>query len=188
MARQTRTGRRTVRLDGVALVEQAFVVELLQKPPQRLDKLVVVRDIGMVQVYEITHFLGQLAPFLCKLHHILAALAVVVLRGNIFARRLVVNILLGNAQLFLYAKFYGQSVGVPSGLAVNLKALHGLVTVKGVLDGTSQNMVNARVAISRGRTLEEYELGCSVSLVNTSVEDVITLPLSQYFLVGFHKV
>ncbi len=135
-------------LDGIALVKQALVVELLEEPPQSLDVLVVVSDIRMVEVNEVTHLLGQLAPLGSKLHHILTTLVVVVLCRDILLRSLVVNILLGNTQFFLDTEFNRKSVSIPSSLAVNLESLHSLVSVECILDTTSQHVVNTRVAVS----------------------------------------
>ena len=83
MARKTRAGGGGVGLDGVALVEAVLVVELLQEPPQGLDKLVVVGHIRVLQIDEIAHLLGQLAPFGRELQYVGAAMAVVIYGGNI---------------------------------------------------------------------------------------------------------
>ena len=147
MRRQSGTCARRVRLNGVALVEQAFVVELLEEPPQSLNILVVVCDVRMVEVDEIAHLLGQLAPLGCKHHHILTTLLVVFLGRDILLRSLVVDILLCDTKLLLYAKLYGESVCVPSRLAVNLESLHGLIAIECVLNGACQNVVNARMTV-----------------------------------------
>ena len=83
MARKARAGGGGVGLDGVALVETVLVVELLQEPPQGLDKLVVVGHIRVLQIDEIAHLLGQLAPFGRELQYVGAAMAVVIYGGNI---------------------------------------------------------------------------------------------------------
>ncbi len=166
VARQARAGCGRIGLYGVSLVEQALLVELLQQPPQGLDVLVVVGDVGMVQVDEVAHLLGQLAPLLGEHHHVLAALAVVVLGRDVALRLLVVDVGLGDAQLLLHAQLYGQSVGVPSGLAPDLVAAHGLIAVEGVLDAACQHVVDAGVSVGRGGTLEEHKLGTALALVD----------------------
>ena len=83
MARQSGTGSGGIRLDGVALIEQPLVVELLEQPPQGLNVFIVISDIGMIQIDEISHLLGQLAPLCRKLHHVLAAFVVIVLHRDI---------------------------------------------------------------------------------------------------------
>ena len=102
----------------------------------------------MIEIYEVTHLLGQLAPLSGELHHVLAALVVVILGRDILLRSLVVDILLGDAEFLLDTEFNRESVGIPSRLAVNLETLHGLVSVECILDTTCQHVVNTRVAIS----------------------------------------
>ena len=70
-------------LNGVTLVEQPLIIELLEEPPESLDVLVIVGDIRMIEIYEVTHLLGQLAPLSGELHHVLAALVVVILCRDI---------------------------------------------------------------------------------------------------------
>ena len=83
MRAQTCTCTWRVWLDGVTLVEQPLVVELLEEPPESLDVLVIVSDIRMIEIYEVTHLLGQLAPLSGELHHVLATLVVVILSRDI---------------------------------------------------------------------------------------------------------
>ena len=80
---KTRTCTRRIRLDGIALIEQTLVVELLEEPPKSLDILVVVCDIGMVEVNEVAHALCQLAPLSRELHDVLTATMVVFLSRDI---------------------------------------------------------------------------------------------------------
>ena len=176
MRAQTCTCAWRVWLDGVTLVEQALVVELLEEPPESLDILVIVGDIRMVEIYEVTHLLGQLAPLSGELHHVLTALVVVILGRDILLRSLVVDILLGDAEFLLDTEFNRESVGIPSRLAVNLEALHGLVSVECILDTTCQHVVNTRVAISRWRSLKEDKLRAAFTLVDRLVEDIVFLP------------
>ena len=114
VGRETRSRRRRVGLDGVALVEQPLVEELLQEPPQRLDVFVVVGDVRVVHVDPVAHLAREVLPLARELHHRLAARAVVLLDGDLLA-----DVFLGDAELLLDAQFHGQSVSVPSGLAVH---------------------------------------------------------------------
>ena len=79
-------------------------------------------------------------------------------------------------------------MGVPSSLAMNLEALHRLIAVEGVLDGTGQHMVNARMAICRGRSLIENKLRTSLTLLDALQEHILCIPLVQYLLVGLIQV
>ena len=164
-------------LNGVTLIEQTLVVELLQEPPKRFDVFVVVSNVRVVEVYKVAHLLGKFTPFGCELHHVCTTSLVVFLCRNVFFRFLVVDVFLRNAQFFLHAEFHRQSVCVPASLAMHLKTLHRLVSVESILNGTCQHVVYSRVSVRRGRTLEEDELRRALALINTLMEDVFVLPL-----------
>ena len=188
MARQARARRRRIRLDGIALIKQPLVIKLLQEPPKGFYILVVIRDVGMVEVNPITHLLRKVAPLGGELHHILTAFLVIVFNRNILVRLLIINVGLRYAKLLLYAKLHGQPVSVPASLAVNLVALHCLVTVERILYGTRQHMVDAGMAVCRGRSLKEYELGASLTLCYRFTEHVVLAPFFQYRLVSSCQV
>ena len=79
VSRKTRTGCGRVGLNGVTLIEQALVVELLQKPPQSFDIFVIVGDIWVIHIHPITHLFCEVLPHIGELHHRLAAGAVILL-------------------------------------------------------------------------------------------------------------
>ena len=172
---QSRAGHRRVRLDGIALVEEAFLVQLLQQVPQRLDILVVVGDIRVLEVNPVTHLLGQVRPLLGVFHHLLAARGVVLIHANLLA-----YILLGDAQFLLHAEFHGQTVGVPTGLTLHLIALHRFVTAERVLDCTCQHMMDTRHAVGRRRAFEEQERFVAFTHGYTLMKEVFFLPLLQH--------
>ena len=172
---KSRSGGRRVGLNGIALVEVAFFVKFLQEVPQRFDILVVVGDVGIVEVHPISHLLGQVGPFARIFHHLAAAGSVVFVHGDFLA-----DILLGDTEHFLYAQFDGQSVGIPSGLATHLVALHGLEPAEGILDGASQHVVNTGHAVGRRRSLEEEEGLMPLAGLHALPEEVFFLPLVKY--------
>ena len=180
---EARTVRGRIGLDGISLIEQALVVELLQQPPKGLDILGVVGDVGVLEIDEISHALRQFVPLLGEFHHVLMATVVVLFYRNLFA-----DIFLGNVQFLLHVDLNGQSVGVPTGLALHLEALHGLIAVESVLDGAGKNMVNAGMTVGRRGALKENELGASLTFINTFVEDVVLLPLCQNRFVGLGQI
>ena len=188
VARQTRTSRRRIRLNGVAFIQQTLVVKLLQQPPKRLNIFVVIGDIRMIQIHKIAHALSQFAPFSREFHHVFPTPAVIIFRRNIFVRSLVVNILLRDTQLLLHTKLHRQTVCVPTGLALHLITLHRLITIKRVFNRARQHMVNARMTISRRRTFEEHKLRLPLTLCYRTQKNVILLPISQHILIGFHKI
>ena len=92
MGGQTRTGSGRVRLDGIALVEIAFLVQLLEQVPKRLDILVVIRDIGVLQIDPVAHLLGEVGPLGGVFHHLAAAGGIVLIDGDLLA-----DVLFGDA-------------------------------------------------------------------------------------------
>ena len=129
-------------LDGVALVEQVLVVELLEQPPQALDVLVVVGNVGVLHVHPVAHLVRKVGPLGGVHHHVLAATAVIVLNGNLGA-----DVFLGDAQFLLHTEFHRQAVCIPTGLALHLEALHGLETTECIFQRTGKYMVNARMSV-----------------------------------------
>ena len=134
-------------MDGIALVEQSLVVELLEQPPQRLNIFIVVSDVRMIEVNPISHFLGQVSPLGSVGHDVLPAFLVVVGNGDIVFAFFVVDIGFGDTEFFLDTEFHRQSVGVPSSFPVHLESLHRLVAVEGVFDGSGQDMVYTGVSV-----------------------------------------
>ena len=177
---QSRTCGGRIGLDGIAFIEQALLVELLQQPPEGLDVAVIVSDVRVFHVHPIAHLVRQVLPLLRELHHVLAAGGVVVGHGDGLA-----DVFLRDAQRLLHAQLHGESVRIPSGLALHLEALHRLVAAEDVLDGTSHDVVNARHTVGRGRSFEEYEGRTSFTFCHTLGENLVFVPFLQHFLVDF---
>ena len=74
---KSRACRGRIGLDGISFVEQAFLIKLLQKPPQGFDVAVVIRNIRIIQVHPIAHLVGQVGPFLRELHYVRTAMLIV---------------------------------------------------------------------------------------------------------------
>ena len=180
---QSGTGSGRVGLDGVALVEQTLVVQLLEQPPQALDVTVLVGDIGVVHVHPVAHAVGQVFPLAGIFHHLLAAGGVIVIDRDFLA-----DILLGDAQGLLHTQFHGQAVGVPTGLAQHLVAPHRLVAAEDVLDRPGHHVVDAGHAVSAGGTLIEHKRRRSLALADTAAKHILLVPLLQDFLVDIRQV
>ncbi len=172
-----------VGLDGVALVEIAFLVELTEEPPYGLDVAVVVCDIGVGHVDPVAHAAGEVFPFAGILHHLAAAGGVVVIDRDFLA-----DVLLGDAEILFNAKFDGETVGVPTGLAFHLIALHGLVAAENVLDGAGQDVVNAGFAIGGGRTFEKYERGATFAFRHCAGKHIFISPLFKDGIIDFRQL
>ena len=127
-------------LDRIALVQQTFLIYLLEEIPEGLDVAVVVGDVGIVGVHPVADALGQVDPLLGIFHDLAAADRVVLRHGYLLS-----DVVLGNAQGLLHSQLHGQTVGVPSGLAAHVVAGLSLVAADHVLDGAGHHMVYARV-------------------------------------------
>ena len=171
----TRGGR--IWLDGVALVEQAFIVKPLEQPPYRLDVFVVVGNIRVIHIDPITHSAGKVVPDAGKLHYILPAGLVVLFDGELNA-----DVFFGDAQGFFYAKLNGQPMGVPTGLAFHLKALKRFVAAEQIFNGARHHVVNAGQTIGRGRAFVKVKGGRSLAAVDRLFEDGMLLPPVKYFV------
>ena len=71
---------------------------------------------------------------------------------------------------------------------MHLKSSHGLIAVERVLDAACQYVVNARMAVGRGRPLEKYKLRTAFALADATKENVVLLPLGKNLLVGLRQV
>ena len=137
----------------------------------------------MFQIDPVAHFLGQVGPFLCKLHHVAAASGIVIRHANFFA-----NIFLCDTQGFFNAKLDRQSVRVPAGFAVHLEAFHRLVTAENILDRAGDDVVDTRHTVGGRRTLVKDERRMSLTDFKTLVENVAVLPLLQHFFIHVREV
>ena len=154
--RQSCAGSRRIGLNGVALVEETFFIKLFEQVPQGLDVLVVVRDIGVIEVDPVAHLFGEVGPLLSVFHHLATASRVVFIHGDLLA-----DVLFGDTQHLLHTEFNGQTVSIPAGFAAHLETLHRLETAEGIFDGSRHDMVNTRHTVRRRRSFEEQELRMS---------------------------
>ena len=180
---QTRSCGRRIGLNGIAFVEEILLIQLFEQPPQRFDILVVVGDIGVLHIHPVTHEVAQVGPFLGVHHHVAAAACIVFFNANAVA-----DVFLCDAQFLFNAQLNGQSVGVPSCLAIHLESLHRLVTAEYVLDGTRHHVVNTRVSVGRRRTFKEYERGAALAFCHTAVEQVLLVPHLEHLFIGGEEV
>ena len=173
---ETRTGRRRVRLNRIALVKKPLLVQFGKQMPQRLDILVVIGNVRVLHVDPVAHPARQPLPCVGIGHHFLAADAVVLLDRNFRA-----DVLFGDAELLFDAQFDGQSVRVPSRFAVYEKTLLRFVAADDVLDRTRHDVVDPRRSVGRRRTFVKDERRMSLAGRYALVECVVAVPLFENF-------
>src|SRR5262245_54216988 len=119
MRRKRRTEAGAVKLNFEALVDQPFLEVSVQSPPDRLDVVVLARDVWMVHVDPIPHAPRELFPHIFVFENGLAAF------GIEFGDTILLDLsLVLEAELFLDFYFNRKSVRVPSRLTVHLKSTH----------------------------------------------------------------
>ena len=175
--------RGTVGLDGVALVQQSFVIYLLEQPPERLYIAVVIGDIGVLHVHPVTYAVGHGFPLGGVFHHFFAAGAVVFFHTDAAA-----DVGLGDAEFLLHAEFDGESVGVPARPAADFESRLRFVTADGILNAAGHHMVDARFAVGRGRSFEEYEFGSAFTYREAALERRHLFPSFQHPVAGGYQI
>ena len=141
---------RAVRADPVVADQQAAGVDVLERPPDRLDVARVHGPVGVVGVGPVTHPPRHLQPRVDVPEHRLAA-ARVELGDPV---RLDVP-LAGQAEFLLHRDLDRQPVAVPAALARDVKPLHGLEPGEQVLEGARLHVVGAGLPVGGGRSLVE---------------------------------
>ena len=168
---------RAVRLDAVALVDEALVEALLEHPPHGFHEVLVHGLVARVEVDPAAHAAHGLLPFARVLEHLAAAGFVELVDAEVLD--------FGNAreaQFVLDEGFNRKAVAVPTETARNLLALHGPVTRNDVLDGTGQQVTVVRKARCKRRAIVESVRGSRRAAVERLLETVVLVPQSEHAL------
>ena len=127
---------------------------------------------GVVDVDPVGHPLGQLLERADVLHDRLARHRAL----NSAIPNASMSRLAGEAELLLDADLDVQALAVPAGLAVDPEALHRLEAGEQVLEDAGLDVVGARLAVRRRRTLEERPRLVPPGLRQRRGEDVVLAP------------
>ena len=174
MIRKRRAAARAVRYDFIALVEQTLIPEILQDPPDRLDVIVGIGDVGVFQVHPEGDAVSQLFPILDVGEDRFAAQFVEAVNAILLDLAFI-----GEAELLLDLDLDRQPVRVPAAAPRDVVAAHDLVAREHILESARQHVVDAGLAIGSRRPLEEDVLRSALSLCNGLLEDVLRLPEFQ---------
>ena len=166
-----------------ALVEQAAVKDLTERPPLRLDVIVVIGDVGIVHIGPEADDAGELLPHPLILPHALLAFV------NEGGDAVLLDLLLAvKAELFLDLKLHGQTVGVPARLTQDVGALHRAVARDHILDDARQHVADVRLAVRGRRTVVEGVVFAFFSAVDALLEDVVLLPEGKHLALTVNEV
>ena len=92
------------------------------------------------------------------------------------------------AEGFFHLKLNGEAMGIPSGLAENVIALHRAVSGDNVLHGTGQHMPDMRTAVCCGRAVIEGIGRLSPALPYRFFKDVVLFPEFQHLTLSFNEI
>ena len=167
-----------VRQHAVAGVDQALVVQGLERADHGLHVLRVQRLVVVVEVHPAGLAGHVVLPLGGVLHHGGAAGVV----ERVDAHGLDV-LLVGHPELLHGLQLRGQPVGVPAEAALHAAPLLGLVARHEVLDVAGEQVAVVRQAVGEGRAVVEDELvgavRAAVALVDARLEGVVTLPVVE---------
>ena len=163
---------RAVRHYLVSFVDESGLEEFLDYPPAGLYVVVVQGDVRVVQIDQVAHAVGHVAP-----HGLVGEYGGLALFVELPDAVLFYVLLAGESQLLFDFYLHRQSVGVPACLAAHLKALHGLVPADGILKSPCYYVVYARLAVGRRGPFVEQEVRLSFPQVHALLEHVHLVPL-----------
>ena len=165
------------------LVEQVFLPKLTEDPPDRFDIVVLIGNVGIVEVQPETDAPGQFVP-LCFLFPNAFAALLIELGNAIFLNLL----FLLDTKRFFYLNFNRQTVGVPAGFTLNAVTLHGTQATNQIFDGSRNDMMDARLAVCSWRPLIENEGLRRVPAFDAFLEDPVVIPILEDLYFQFSKV
>ena len=164
-----------VRQDPVALVRQALVPELLERPDHRLHVGQIERLVVVVEI-DPAGLAGHIRLPLVGVAQDRFA-AGIVERGDPH----VVDLgLVGDAQLTFDFEFGGQPVGVPAEPALNLVAAHGAVPRDDVFDVAGEQVPVVRQPVGERRPVVEDVFRGPVAAGDAGPEGVVAGPVVEH--------
>ena len=152
MVGERRAAARAVRDDFIALVEQAFVPDLAQQPPNRFDVGIGVGHVRAAQVHPIGDPFSQLLPFLDARKGRFAAEGI-----ELFDAVFLDLAFLGETELLFNFDLNRKSVRVPTTASIDEVTLHRAEAWEHVLESPGQHVVYAGFAIGSWGTLEHHK-------------------------------
>ena len=169
--------------DFEALVQQAFFPDLLERPPLRFDKVVVIGDIRVLHIGPEADGLGEILPHALVFPHAFLAL---------FDERLqpvgLDLILAVDVQELFDLQLDREAVGVPTGLPGNHIAFHRPVAGDHVLDDTGEDMPDMGFAVRGGGAVVEGIGWAALPVLHALFKNVAFPPKLLGFLFPLHKI
>ena len=163
-------------------VQQTFLMQRREAPPDAFDIVVRVRDVWMVVVQPVPDPLADLFPFGAIREHTVAAELIELCYAQFFDVLLTTEV-----EPFLDLDFNRQTVCVPPCLAFDTESAHRPVATEEVLDRSRKHVVNAGLAIGGRRTFEKHERWRALAANNRTREKVLVAPTFEKCLFQFRR-
>ncbi len=177
------TAARAVGNDLESFIKETFIPDGFQRPPLRLDEVVIISNIRVIHISPETNGAGKILP------HSLVFPDALFTFGDERIQTILLNLLFSvQSQKLFYFQLYRQSVGIPSCFSRYIVAFHGAVSRNHILDNTSEHVSDMWFSICGRRSIIEGIGRASFSLLHTLFECVVFFPELFYFFFPFHKV
>ena len=173
----------TVGQDLVPPIEKPLLMDLLQPPPNGLDVVVRVGDVGLRKIDPKPH-----AP-----DHVLPGFDVLMHRSLAFFYKLLQSVALDlglglDAEFPFHLELHRQPMAVPTRLAGHEVPAHGLVAREQVLVNAWEQVSEVGAAVRCGWSLVEHKLGAALSTLKGAFKDAPFLPKRQYRLLTTARI
>jgi len=156
---------------AVVLVDHPGVPEPLEDPPARFDVVVVVGDVGVIEIGPEADALAQPRPFFDVAGDAFAAFFVEARDaiGLDFGLRL-------EAEFLFDFELDWQAVGIPAGLSRHAVAAHGLVARHDIFEDAREDVVDAGPGVRGWRAFVPDEEVIFGAFFDAAEEDRMPLP------------
>ena len=166
-----------------ALIEKALVPNLLERPPLRLDKGVVIGDVGVLHIGPEADLAGEILP-----HTLVFPYALLALLDKGLKTVFLYPLLALDAEQLLDLDLNGQTVGIPARLSGHHIALHGLVARDHILYNSRQHVADMRLAVCGRRAVIESESLRIFTRVDALLENVVLVPEIEHLLLAVDEL
>ena len=174
---------RAVRNDLMPLVQEPLLPNFFERPPDRLDILVVVGDVRVLHVRPVADALGHFLPFALVFPDAFLALFDERLDAVLFDVLLAVH-----AEELFHLQLDGQAVRIPTRLSEDVFALHRLIAGDDVLHHAREDMPDMRLAVRRRGAVVEGELLPSLVFFDAVFKDAVLVPEIDDFLLAADEI
>src|SRR5688572_3673577 len=168
---------RAVRENLVSTIQEILRMQRRQRPPYALHVVVRVRDVWVFVVEPVANARAQPLPVGAIPPHALATELIEALDADLLDL-----LFAADPQLLLDLDLHRQAMRVPPRLPEDAVSLHHAVATEEILDRAREHVMDTRLAVRRGWTLEEHEVLSTLTGLERAGEDVLLGPARQHFL------